>query len=182
MSRRYPRGRCVPSDGVSVVPGGRFSGLDRCGMPSGGVDRSLAAAWTVPSGAGPGAGPVMGTAGSTSAGAGAGRGTAGTSSASAVGALKVNAATIPSAPDINVSAAVSLSNLTAAPFPNLRRAGATGCFNLIDENVTSGVDVTKRGIRFLGSGNTFHLEFDVTRRTAPQLWCSNAVGILDNVI
>jgi hypothetical protein len=118
----------------------------------------------------------MGIAGSASAGAGGGTGTAGTSSARAVGALKVNAATIPSAPDINVSAAVSLSILTDASFPNLRRAGATGCFNLIDEDVTSGVDVTRRSIRFLDSGNTFHLEFDVTRRTTPQLWCSNAVG------
>ncbi len=38
-------------------------------------------------------------------------------SASAVGALKVNAATIPSAPDTTVSAVVSLSILTDAPFP-----------------------------------------------------------------
>ncbi|MCW2626218.1 MAG: hypothetical protein JWR48_2940, partial [Mycobacterium sp.] len=30
--------------------------------------------------------------------------------------------------------------------------------------------------------NTFHLEFDVTRLTTPQLWCSNAIGALDNVI
>jgi hypothetical protein len=26
------------------------------------------------------------------------------------------------------------------------------------------------------------LEFDVTRLTTPQLWCSNAIGALDNVI
>jgi hypothetical protein len=30
--------------------------------------------------------------------------------------------------------------------------------------------------------NTFHLEFDVTRLTTPHLWCSNAIGALDNVI
>src|SRR5262245_9890484 len=138
MSRRYPRGRCVPSGGVSVVPGGRFSGLDRCGMPSGGAASSPPVAWTVPSGAGPGAGPVAEIVGSTGAGAGA----AGAGSASADGALRVNAATIPSAPDIKVSAAVSLSILTDAPFPILCSAGATGCFYVADQIVTSGVDVT----------------------------------------
>jgi hypothetical protein len=38
-------------------------------------------------------------------------------SASAVGALKVNAATIPSAADATISAVVSPSILTDAPFP-----------------------------------------------------------------
>src|SRR5262249_10680206 len=147
MSRRYPRGRCVPSGGASVVPGGRFSGLDRCGMPSGGACRSPAAAWTVPSGAGPGAGPVAEIAGSTGAGAGAGTGGAG--SASAARALEGNAATITSAPDNQGSAAVSLSILTDAPFPILYSAGATGCFYVADQIVTSGVDVTTQFIDFL---------------------------------
>ena len=129
-----------------MVPGGRFSGLDRCGMPLGGVARSPAVACTVPSVAGPGAGPVVGTAGSTGAGAGAGIG--GPGSASAVGALKINAATIPSAADTMVSAAVSLSILTDAPFPILCSAGATGCFYLTDKIVTPGIAVTKRLIDF----------------------------------
>jgi hypothetical protein len=29
---------------------------------------------------------------------------------------------------------------------------------------------------------SINLEFDVTRLTTPQLWCSNAIGALDNVI
>src|SRR5262245_3760995 len=111
-------------------------------MPSGGAARSPLVAWTVLSGAGPGAGPVVGIAGSTGAGAGAGIG--GTGSASAVGAVKVNAATIPMAADTKVSAAVSLSILTDAPFPILCSAGATGCFYVTDKIVTPGIAVTKR--------------------------------------
>ncbi len=93
-----------------VVPGGRFCRLDRCGMPLGGVTGSVPAACTVasrrrrPSGAG-----------RQDRGAGAGGGTAG--SANAAGALKVRAATIPSAPDVTVSAIVSISIRTNAPFP-----------------------------------------------------------------
>jgi hypothetical protein len=78
-----------------VVPGGRFWRLDKCGVPSGGVAGSPAAACT---GAGAGGG---------------GGGSAG--SASAVGALKVSAATIPSAPDITVSVFASISILTNSP-------------------------------------------------------------------
>src|SRR5262245_34788698 len=111
-------------------------------MPSGGVGRSPAVACTVPSGVGPGAGAGVGIAGPIGAGAGAGIG--GTGSASAVGALKVNAATIPIAADTKVSAAVSLSILTDAPFPILCIAGATGCFYLTDKIVTPGLAVTKR--------------------------------------
>src|SRR5262245_25240198 len=113
-------------------------------MPSGGADSSPPAAWTVPSG--PGAGPVAVIAGS--AGAGAGDGIGGMGSASAAGAPKVNAATIPSAPETKVSAAVSLSILTDAPFPILCSAGAIGCFYVAAKIVTSGVDVTKQFIDF----------------------------------
>ena len=47
-----------------------------------------------------------------------------------------------------VSAAVSLSILTDAPFPILCSAGATGCFYLTDKIVTSVIAVTKRLIEF----------------------------------
>ena len=148
-----------------MVPGGRFSGLDRCGTPSGGVAGSTAAGWTVPSGAGPGvgagvwiagsAGAATGAAGGASAGVtaeagvgagagatagvaagvGSGAGTTGTGStgaagdaagaagsdcmgsASAAGVLTVNAATIPSAPDITLSAIVLISIVTDARLP-----------------------------------------------------------------
>ena len=98
-----------------MVPGGRFSGLARCCMPSGGVGNGPAASWTVPSAAGPGVGPGVGIAGSATAGAG-GAGMTGTGSANAVGALNVYAAMIPSAPDAIVSAVVPLLILTRAPF------------------------------------------------------------------
>ena len=98
------------------VPGGRFSGLDKCCMPSGGVGKAPAAASTVPSGAGPGAAPSAGIAGS--AGAGVGPGISGTESASAVGVLKVNAAMAPNVPAATVSAVAPLFILTHAPFPN----------------------------------------------------------------
>ena len=48
--------------------------------------------------------------------------------------------------------------------------------------VTPVVAVTKRLIKNWTFRNTFHLEFDVTRLTGPQLWCSNAMRALDNVI
>lgn len=100
--------------GTSVVPGGRFSGLDKCCMPSGGVGSVAAADSTVPSGAGPSDGPSMGIAGS--AGAGAGSGMSGTESASAVGALNANAAMTPNAPDATASAVPPLFILAHAPF------------------------------------------------------------------
>lgn len=55
--------------------------------------------------------------GGAGAGAGSGAGAGGTGSATAVGALKLNAATMPNAPVTTVSAVLSRSILTDAPFP-----------------------------------------------------------------
>jgi hypothetical protein len=122
-----------------VVPGGRFSGLSKCGTSWGGAAGVPAAACTVPSGVGPGGGAGAGIAGSAGAatgagggashgksggagggggaisGAGAGAGAGGTGSAEAVGAPRVIAATTPSAPDITVSTFASHLNLTDGP-------------------------------------------------------------------
>jgi hypothetical protein len=68
-----------------------------------------------------GAGASQGSHGNGLGGAdaGAGSGAGGAGSATAGGALKLNAATMPSAPDTTVSAVLSRSILTDAPFPFL---------------------------------------------------------------
>jgi hypothetical protein len=175
---------------VSVVPGGRFSGLDRCGTPSGGVGRVPAAACTVPSGAGTGgdageglagsAGAAAGSAaaggashgshgnglGGAGAGAGSGAGAGGAGSANAVGALKINAATIPSAPDNNVTAVASRS-ITDGPLPvttvrrcyRVNHSASQNCYTCACCDKEVNLPSARR--------NTFHFEFRVTPCTVP---------------
>jgi hypothetical protein len=106
-------------------------------------------------------------------------------SASATGALNVNAATNPSDADTAVSAFASRSILTNAPSLTRFQAVLLSASVWLAKIVTPEVDVTKQLIKircFSMFRNMFHLEFDVTRRTTPHLWCSNALGALDNVI
>jgi hypothetical protein len=169
MSRRYDRLRgWFASGGASVVPGGRFSGLDRCGTPSGGAGRPSAAAWTVPSVGGSGAGAGVtgagrGAATARGAGAGAGAGAASTGAAggakgitgfgvtgsaiagSAIaGAAKSNVA-ITLGPPISAVSTVALTSIvTDAPLPVTALVRPTGCFSLAGKIVTPVPPVMKR--------------------------------------
>jgi hypothetical protein len=210
-SLRYVRLRgWSASSGVSVVPGGRFSGLDKCGTPSDGAAGSAAAACTVPPGAGAATGPGAGAAAVSGTGAGAGAatargsgdgagaggggagatigitgsGTTGSANAGSAiaGAARITAAITLGPPTRAVNTVALTSIVTDMPPSRCRgcatywvlQSGRQDCYicGCCDEAVN-------RNSRF---GNTFHLEFSVTHLTTPQLWCSNALRALDNVI
>src|SRR5690349_17523225 len=151
-----------------LVPGGRFSGLARCGTSAGGAASAAtgtaagdagvpgwagAAAGT--KGAGPtGAGATTGWAGgdaetgpgrtgaTTAGGAGGGSGTPG--SACAVVAPASSAARAPRPAAATVAAFTSMSIFTQAPFLKLTRNRSTECFSLIVKIVTPGSQVNNR--------------------------------------
>jgi hypothetical protein len=97
-------------------------------------------------------------------------------SASAAGVLTVNAATIPSAPDITLSAIVLISIATDARLPVTALSRCYWVLQLRSQNCYISGCCGEAENQNSSFGNTFHLEFDVTRLTAPQLWCSNARG------
>jgi hypothetical protein len=97
-------------------------------------------------------------------------------SASAAGVLTVNAATIPTAPDITLSAIVLISITTDARLPVTALSRCYWVLPLRSQNCYISGCCGEAENQNSPFGNTFHLEFDVTRLTAPQLWCSNARG------
>ena len=67
------------------------------------------------------------------------------------------------------------------PFRILARNRSTGCFSLTTGIVTPAPAVTKRSITS-GSRNTFYFGVSATGLSRVQLWCSNGLPALDNVI
>ena len=188
-SRRYDVPLpCSGSSGTAEVPGGRFSGLERCGTSAGGGAGSAGSP-----AAGRSAGsPNGGTAGSPAAarvemdcspGNGSGGGGAGASgSACAMGAASINAANSPSAPPLSGSGHTFSDFLTDAPS---LVDGAIGCFSLGTPIVTPVQGGTKDAFATSGPEHVSLTSFCVVFYnpfTRSDLWCSNAIGALDDVV